>query len=166
MPAIDRWRKWRRSDEKSGESITTAPPQPPEPAFEGFEGSVLKKMPNFSHAPDPGASPQKAEPANILPQNTIELRNPFARWVDYTCVRHPRCFGGVSCLHIAFCEWRIRQGGDTCTRDTFEHLLDESGFLVGEVAGVALVSGLTFREDAEAAGLRLGPGGNSPSARK
>jgi hypothetical protein len=32
-------------------------------------------------------------------------------------------------------------------------LLEELGFLIGEVAGVVLVSGLTFREDAEAVGL-------------
>jgi hypothetical protein len=65
-------------------------------------------------------------------------------------VRSPRCFGGMGCLHIAFCEWEVRQGGVPCTRDTFERLLTEKGFLIGEVAGVVLVSGLIFRDDLEA----------------
>jgi len=64
-------------------------------------------------------------------------------------VRSPRCFGGVGCLHIAFCEWEVRQGG-LPTRDIFERLLTEQGFLMGEVAGVVLVSGLIFRDDWEA----------------
>jgi len=106
------------------------------------------------------------QPNGVPSNDPAEWRKPFARWLDSACVRHPRCFGGVGCLHIAFCEWEVRQGEVPCTRDAFEHLLDESGFLVGEVAGVVLVSGLTFREDAEAVGLRPGPGGNSPSARK
>jgi hypothetical protein len=59
----------------------------------------------------------------------------------------------VACLHIAFCEWEAGRGGVSCNRDTFELLLKELGFLMGEVAGVVLVSGLTFREDAEAVGL-------------
>ena len=102
----------------------------------------------------------------ILPDDPAVWRKSFARWLESTCVRHPRCFGGVGCLHIAFCEWEVRQGGVPCPRDTFEHLLDESRFLVGEVAGVALVSDLTSREDAEAVGLRPGAGGNSLSAQK
>jgi hypothetical protein len=55
----------------------------------------------------------------------------------------------VGCLHIAFCEWEAGRGGVPCNRETFERLLTERGFLVGEVAGVVLVSGLTFREDLE-----------------
>ena len=106
------------------------------------------------------------ESASIPPDNPAEWRKPFAKWLNSACVRHPRCFGGVGCLHIAFCEWEVRQGGVPCPRDTFEHLLDESRFLVGEVAGVALVSDLTSREDAEAVGLRPGAGGNSLSAQK
>jgi hypothetical protein len=78
-----------------------------------------------------------------------ELREPFSRWLDTACVRSPRCFGGVACLRIAFCEWAVLRGGAPCTRDTFERLLKERGFLVGEVSGVIFVSGLTFREDFE-----------------
>ena len=93
------------------------------------------------------------ESTSIPPRYPAEWRKPFAKWLDSACVRNPRCFGGVACLHIAFCEWEAGRGGVPCNRDTFELLLKELGFLMGEVAGVVLVSGLTFREDAEAVGL-------------
>jgi hypothetical protein len=82
-----------------------------------------------------------------------EWREPFARWLDFACVRDPRCFGGVGCMQIAFCEWADAQGDVGCNRFTFECLLRESGFLIDEIAGVALVSGLTFWKDFEASGL-------------
>jgi hypothetical protein len=91
--------------------------------------------------------------AGIPPDAPADWRKPFAKWLDSTCVRSPRCFGGVSCLHLAFCEWEAGRGGTLCSRDTFELLLKELGFLIGEVDGVVLASGLTFREDAEAVGL-------------
>jgi hypothetical protein len=102
---------------------------------------------------EPRASQRIAEPDSIPPNDPAEWRKPFAKWLDSVCVRNSRCFGGVACLHIAFCEWEAGRGGVPCNRDTFELLLKESGFLMGEVAGVVLVSGLTFREDAEAVGL-------------
>jgi len=91
--------------------------------------------------------------SQIPPDDLAEWRKPFAKWLDSACVRNPRCFGGVSCLRIAFCEWEVGRGGVPCDRDTFELLLKELGFLMGEVAAVVLVSGLTFREDAEEVGL-------------
>lgn len=90
-----------------------------------------------------------APSASIPPHDPAEWREPFARWLDSACVHSPRCFGGVSALHIAFCEWESGRGGVPCNRETFERLLTERGFLVGEVAGVVLVSGVTFREDFE-----------------
>ena len=93
------------------------------------------------------------ESSSIPPRDPSEWRKSFAQWMESVCVRNPRCFGGVSCLHIAFCEWDSERGGVPCNRDTFDFLLKEFGFLMGEVAGVVFVSGLTFREDAEAAGL-------------
>lgn len=90
---------------------------------------------------------------DIPAHDPAEFREPFARWMDVACVRSTRCFGGVGCLHIAFCEWAIDHDDDPCSRDTFERLLEELGFLIGEVAGVVLVSGLTFTEDIQAAGL-------------
>jgi hypothetical protein len=87
--------------------------------------------------------------ASIQPHDLAKLREPFSRWLDSVCVRSPRCFSGVACLHIAFCEWVAERGGIPCDRETFERLLTELGILVGEVSGVVLVSGLTFREDLE-----------------
>lgn len=89
----------------------------------------------------------------IPPDDPAEWREPFARWLEATCVRELRCSGGVSCLHIAFCEWAIAHDDVPCKRLTFECLLRESGFLIDESVGVVLVSGLTFRGDPEAAGL-------------
>jgi hypothetical protein len=94
-----------------------------------------------------------AEPDGIPPNDPAEWREPFVRWLNSVCVLSPRCFGGVACLHIAFCEWESGHGGVPCTRDTFERLLRELGFLVGEVTGLVLVSGLILREDFEAVKL-------------
>ncbi|MGC1361018.1 MAG: hypothetical protein WA826_07580 [Silvibacterium sp.] len=56
MVAIDRWRKWRPSDEKFEESHGCEPPKPPKPTFEGFEGSTSGQIQNLSErvldAPD------------------------------------------------------------------------------------------------------------------
>ena len=117
-------------------------------------------------APEDAAAPlmeelrqHKAEIIGLLQTNGIppndpaEWRKPLTTWLDSACVRHPRCFGGVSCLHAAFCEWEAGRNRVSCNRDTFELLLKELGFLMDEVDGVVLVSGLTFREDAEAVGL-------------
>lgn len=139
MLTIDRWRKWRPSDEKFEESPGCEPPKPSEPTFEGFEGSTSGQMQNFSDAP-PEHGP-------------AEWRAPFAQWLDSVCVHDPRCWGGVGRLHVAFCEWAIAQDDVPCTRFTFECLLRESGFVIDEIVEVALVSGLTFREDFESAGL-------------
>jgi hypothetical protein len=166
VAAIDRWRKWRPSGEESGESLEYEPSKPPKPPFEGFEGSVSGQTPIFSDTLDPGASPNTAELGSFRPQDTAEWRKPFARWVSAVCVRDPRCAGGVGCLHVAFCEWAIAQDDVPCKRFTFECLLRESGLAIDEVAGVVLVSGLTFREDSEAVGIQAGAGGNSSSARK
>jgi hypothetical protein len=88
-----------------------------------------------------------APSTGTLLHDPTEWREPFARWLGFACVISPRCFGGVVCLHIAYSEWEVRQGGVPCTRDTFERLLTERGFLVGEVAGVVLVSGLILKDD-------------------
>jgi hypothetical protein len=80
------------------------------------------------------------------PPHTLEAwREPFGRWLDYACVRHPRGFGGVSCLHIAFCEWAIAHDDVPCTRETFESLLAEWGLLIAD----GMVSWLILKEDIE-----------------
>jgi hypothetical protein len=59
----------------------------------------------------------------------------------------------VAARHNAFCDWEIARGEVPCNPDTFERLLEELGLLMGKVDGTVLVSGLTFRDDVEAAGL-------------
>jgi hypothetical protein len=64
----------------------------------------------------------------------------------------------VTALHLAFCEWEFAQNGVPSDREMFERLLRERGFLIGEVEGTALVSGLALRADVEATGpLLVGP---------
>ena len=77
------------------------------------------------------------------------VREPFVRWLDSTCALHPRAFGGVAALQINFCQWLAAQGEAPCNRETFVQMLEGFGLLVGEVAGVVLVSGMTFRGDLE-----------------
>jgi hypothetical protein len=100
-----------------------------------------------------------APSASIPPDDPAEWREPFVRWLDSQCALHPRAFGGLVCLHLAFCEWEQARGGVPCTRETFAALLAELGFLIGEIEGTFLVSGLIFRTDAAACSLpkkRLG----------
>lgn len=74
-------------------------------------------------------------------------RAPFVQWLDSACSLRPRGFGGVAPLHVAFCEWEIARDGVPCNRETFERLLEELGFLTGEIEGTMLVSGLMLRDD-------------------
>lgn len=141
MLASRRWRDWNPPAifRESPERELTKPTEPvPSPLL-----SVLS-------VPSVPVSETNTSSASIPPHDSAEWRKPFSRWLDSACVRSPRCFGSVACLHIAFCEWEPGRGGVPCNRDTFERLLEELGFLIGEVAGVVLVSGLTFREDFEA----------------
>jgi len=134
MQASRRWRDWNPVEnlEKSAERELTKPPE--------LILSVLS-------VPTLAVSEKSSESSSIHSHDPAEWRKPFARWLDSACVRNPRCFGGLSCLHLAFCEWEIARGEVPCTRVTFERMLSELGFLMGEVSGVMLVSSLTFRED-------------------
>jgi hypothetical protein len=76
-----------------------------------------------------------------------EWRPPFARWLDAACFRSPRWFTNAAHLHSAFCDWETARGEVPCRPDTFERLLEEWDFLIGEVDGVVLVFGLALRED-------------------
>jgi hypothetical protein len=140
MLASRRWRDWSPSGiiQKSPEHQLTKPTN----TFSETFLSVLS-------VPTLPVSKINAPSASIPPDDPAEWREPFVRWLDSACALSPRCFGGVSVLHIAFCEWKFRRGGVPCNRDTFERLLTERGFLVGEVSGVMLVSGLILRTDFE-----------------
>jgi hypothetical protein len=103
--------------------------------------------------PDRGNYEGIAQLDRALPANPEEWRESFLQWLDSACAFHPRVFGGVAALHDAYCEWEIASGDVPCNQDTFERLLAELGFLMGEVEGTLLVSGLALRDDVEAAGL-------------
>jgi hypothetical protein len=83
-----------------------------------------------------------------------EWREPFVRWVDFSCVWNPRFFAELKCLHNAYCDLIIAQGDVPCNIDTFQTMLKELSFQIGEVEGVILVSSLALRGDVEAMGLR------------
>ena len=78
------------------------------------------------------------------------LREPFVRWLGACCVCRPRCFGGLTCLHLEFCLRCIATGIVPCDREMFLSLLLELGFLTGDVNGVSLVAGLILKSDLEA----------------
>jgi hypothetical protein len=86
----------------------------------------------------------------LPPADPQEWREPFVRWLESACVRDLRCSGGVGCLHIAFCDWAIALDDVPCSRLIFECLLREREFVISD----GLVSGLIFKDDFEAAGLR------------
>ena len=77
-------------------------------------------------------------------------------WLDEHCVLSSRCFAGLSCLHLDFCEWMIARNEVPCTRTMFEAFLAELSFLFAEVDGTSLVSGLILRTDFEIAFQRAG----------
>lgn len=79
-----------------------------------------------------------------------EWRAPFALWVKEACTSLPRWFGGLNPMHLKFCEWEADRDGVPCNRATFVRLMEESGFLVAEVKGSMLVSGLALQEDVAA----------------
>lgn len=66
MLAIDRWRKWRPSDEKLEESPGCEPPKPSESTFEGFEGSTSRELPNYSDVPSDDPT-ERREPFAFVP---------------------------------------------------------------------------------------------------
>ena len=114
--------------------------------------SICRKPPAMNEKPE---RPEVSYPVTFAPApvDAEEWREPFVQWLNSTCAFHPRAFGGVAVLHLAYCEWEIARNGVPCTREVFERLLGELGFLLGEIEGTMLVSGLAFRDDVEAAGL-------------
>jgi hypothetical protein len=48
MLAVDRWRKWRPSDEKFNESPRYEPSKPSKPIFGGFEGATPGRIQNVA----------------------------------------------------------------------------------------------------------------------
>jgi hypothetical protein len=87
-------------------------------------------------------------PAPELPADDLAAwRVPFQAWLKSDCVVKDRCFGGIGCLHVHFAEWAITHDAVPCTRDTFERLLSDAGYLYAD----GFVSSLILAEDWEAA---------------
>jgi hypothetical protein len=108
---------------------------------------------------DENTNERRPEPLSTLwPQDRpaadpTEWLQPFIWWLDADCTLQRRGFGGVDVLHRAFCRWEIGRDGVPCDRQTFIRILEELEFLVAEVEGTMLVSGILLRSDWEASGL-------------
>lgn len=89
----------------------------------------------------------KAEIRSLLLERDAAWRKPFEQWLRLECVLRPRDFGGLNCLSRSFSAWAGTQNRATHSRDLFERLLKENDFVIGEVCGTVLVSGLMLRED-------------------
>ena len=132
MLASRRWRDWSppESCEKGPEH---EPPKPPKPSFVSSVSAYTGPLQELSAS------------VRVPPYDPAEWRGLFGSWVELECLRRPRDFGGVGCLHVAFCEWAVEHNAVPCTRQTFEMLLGVSGFPVGD----GMVFGLILREDIE-----------------
>jgi hypothetical protein len=135
---------WDRGDRSSDAGVWSHESHE-RPTSEGTENpSVYAGVP-----PVPRVPPQNGGVCadvvldGIPPHDPAEWRGTFVQWLNSACAYHPRCFGGIGCLHLAFCDWEIAHDGVPCTRDTFERLLEESDHLIAD----GLVSGLILRED-------------------
>jgi hypothetical protein len=133
MQASRRWRDWTPN-----ETTQVAPEceltKLPKPISVSFVSS------------DPRGFQKNVTSDGIPPHDPAEWREPFVRWLDSACLYHSRCFGGVGCMHVAFCEWAHANDDVGCNRNTFEGMLEELGFLIVD----GLVSGVTFGEDLDA----------------
>ena len=147
MLASRRWRDWSPIENISKSSeceLTELTKTPPEPIL-----SVLS-VPTLPIS-------ENSEQSDGLPEHDLDAqRGSFFAWMNVACAFHARVFGGVPKLHLAYCEWEYAGGGVPCNRETFVCLLEEAGFLVGNIGGVLLVSGLTFRDDIEASLASVG----------
>jgi hypothetical protein len=102
---------------------------------------------------------QKNQPAEVPPEDAPEApadkknsaleewRETFALWLEFACVRHSRHFSGLICLYRSFSEWQTKHDDWAPNIETFEALFLDRDFLVGDVFGTKLVSGLEFRDD-------------------
>ena len=99
MLASRRWRNWN----------------PPEifqecPEHELTEPTESAPLPVLSVVSVPSLPvSETTAPSASIPLDSAEWREPFSRWLDFACVRSPRCFGGLNSLHIAFCEWTVNR---------------------------------------------------------
>jgi hypothetical protein len=75
-----------------------------------------------------------------------EWREDFSRWAISRCVFRDRSFGGIAALWRDFCEFQVSRNEVPCTRNTFEALIRDAGFLFVE----GLICGLLLKADLHA----------------
>jgi hypothetical protein len=86
--------------------------------------------------------------ALVLERDAAVWQRPFEQWLNMACSFRPRDFAGFNCLFSSFIQWAGERDGATCSRDVFSWMLAMHDFLVAEVHGTMLVSGLMLIEDA------------------
>lgn len=141
-----KWLDWQPGNEIISTCPEIVPAKPSKLPFAGFDGSKVGH-PQIISAPadEPDA-----------------WREPFHAWALSECVFKDRCFGGIGCLHVHFCEWADAHNAVPCTRQTFEQLLTDAGYLHAD----GFVSGLILSEDWHAAHWQPKPAKATPVRRK
>jgi hypothetical protein len=116
-----------------GESLVVAPRK----AWEPFADQLRQYKPQIIDA--------------LKEREIAAWREPFTLWMNSSCVRHGRFFTNVASLYRSFAQWQAEQNASAPTLAVLERLLTKSDFLIADVQGVWLVSGLAFRDDLKAA---------------
>jgi hypothetical protein len=75
---------------------------------------------------------------------------PFAKWLDSSCVVRRRIDTNVRALHGDFCEWAIKADDVPCTREVFVELLATVGFKRYLLDGAEMAVGIGLWPDVEA----------------
>jgi hypothetical protein len=145
MPGTDRWRKWRPAEEEFDTTAKRELPKLTEPISQVDEGSFVssgssnfRQTPNFS---------------GMAHHDHEAWSGDFAIWMKERCVhregRDDR--GGIGVMLLDFAEWAMTHDSVPCTRQTFETLLLDAGFLVanGMACGLFLKADLWAIEPQE-----------------
>ena len=76
---------------------------------------------------------------------SLALHSAFVRWESERCVFWRGLGGasGIARLQVSFCEWAVAHEALPCTRRTFERLLADTGFAIGD----GIVWGLMLRDE-------------------
>ena len=116
------WLDWQPKQELLEGHPKMEPPKPPKPNTEGFEGSILGCSPTFDISPD-----------------SAKWVRDFHFWVLERCRFVDGYWSPPRDLHADFVSWNVTRN---CNLFTFSTLLDEAGFYVETVRGIAWCYGL------------------------
>jgi hypothetical protein len=150
MQTIDRWRKWRPSDEIISAPLEQAPPKPSKATSGGFEGAMLGTAQIIS-APAYDPATGSCDPLD-------DLRPPFVAWFDAqvwldaeaSALRiSPRWSTTVNAMHRDCCRWMSPHHPILPTRDQFLCLLQELGCTI-RVISELYVDHVGLNEDVKA----------------